>query len=106
MLSTLIEVNVMLSNSHLRVSKLSKSMPASSHKRAAQLMETLSTNMKKLREMNDMSQEELAEKAGVHRTYISMIECCDRNVTLSTLQMLADALNVSVPALLKKHNKN
>jgi len=44
----------------------------------------------------------LAEKCGLHRTYIGSVERCERNVTLSTLEVLASALGVSVPELLSK----
>ncbi len=47
-----------------------------------------------------MSQEELAEKCGLHRTYVGSVERCERNVTLSTLELLASVLGVSVPELL------
>ena len=42
-----------------------------------------------------MSQEELADKAGLHRTYIGGIERGERNITLDSLQVIAIALNVA-----------
>ncbi|HBH7855193.1 TPA: helix-turn-helix transcriptional regulator [Vibrio parahaemolyticus] len=47
-----------------------------------------------------MSQELLAEKCGLHRTYIGSIERGERNATLSTLEVLAETLNVSIAQLL------
>lgn len=44
-------------------------------------------------------QEELAYRAGVHRTYIGMIERAERNITLSNLKRLADALQVEIKDL-------
>lgn len=50
--------------------------------------------------MHNLSQEELADKCELHRTYIGSIEREERNVTLSTLECLSEALGVSVSELL------
>ena len=47
-----------------------------------------------------ISQETLAERAGLHRTYISDVERGARNVSLDSIERLAHALEVSVPSLL------
>lgn len=47
-----------------------------------------------------LSQEELAERAGVHRTYIGMIERAEKNITLENVEKLAKALKTSIPELL------
>lgn len=52
---------------------------------------------KKLR----LSQEEFADKAGFHRTYIGMIERAERNITLSNIEKLAKAFHISISAVLK-----
>jgi transcriptional regulator with XRE-family HTH domain len=44
------------------------------------------------RELIRLSQEELADRAGMDRTYVSGIERGRRNPTLKVMQMLADAL--------------
>lgn len=44
----------------------------------------------------DLSQEALAEKAGLHRTYISIIESGKCNVSLENIEKLAKALNISI----------
>lgn len=49
-----------------------------------------------------ISQEELAYRAGFHRTYIGMIERAERNITLSNLKRLADALQVNIIDLFEK----
>lgn len=49
----------------------------------------------------NMSQEVLAAKAGVHRTYIGMIERGEKNATLDSIRKLADALGVEPYELLK-----
>lgn len=48
-----------------------------------------------------LSQEDFADKAGFHRTYIGMIERGERNITLSNIEKLSKALRMSVSALLK-----
>ena len=47
-----------------------------------------------------ISQEELAERANLHRTYISDVERGARNVSLASIEKLAHALQVSLPTLL------
>jgi transcriptional regulator with XRE-family HTH domain len=48
-----------------------------------------------------MSQEELAERAGLHRTYISSIERAHRNISLENLFHLAKALATRPEELVK-----
>ena len=51
-----------------------------------------------------LSQEQLAEKAGLHRTYIGMIERAEKNITLLNMHKIAKALNVSLCDLLGSDN--
>ena len=54
---------------------------------------------KKVREERDklgLSQEELAARAGVHRTYIGMIERAEKNITLENIQKVCKALNLKI----------
>lgn len=53
-----------------------------------------------------ISQEELAERAGLHRTYIAGIEGGRRNITLKSIQKLAQALETSVGALLAESDNS
>lgn len=69
------------------------------------LTKTLSNNIKTLRSDMNLSQEELADKCGLHRTYVGAVERGERNVTLSSLEVLALALNVDVPTLLTDNSK-
>lgn len=66
------------------------------------IKEILAENVREYRHINNLSQEQLAEISGLHRTYIGSVERKERNVTLSTLIFLSKALNVSVPDLLTK----
>jgi len=43
-----------------------------------------------------LSQEELATKAGVHRTYIGMIERAEKNITLENIDKIAKALKLPI----------
>lgn len=55
----------------------------------------------RLRQCRAMSQEELATKAGVHRTYIGMIERGEKNITILTMLRVTTALDVKLSDLLK-----
>lgn len=52
--------------------------------------------VRQLRKEKRMSQEELADKANLHRTYIGMIERAEKNVTLINIEKIAKALEVSI----------
>lgn len=54
----------------------------------------------------NISQEQLAEMCGLHRTYVGSVERGERNVTLSTLEAFAVVLGVSVADLLSKRKVN
>jgi len=46
-----------------------------------------------------LSQEALADKANVHRTYIGMIERAEKNITLENIKKIADALKIKLSDL-------
>lgn len=69
------------------------------------LLENLANNVREYRLKQGLSQEELAEKCGLHRTYIGSVERAERNVTLSTLEVLSHTLNVSISYLLDKEGE-
>lgn len=52
----------------------------------------LARNLKRLRNAAGLSQETLADRAGLHRTYISSVERAQRNVSLENIFSLASAL--------------
>jgi len=60
----------------------------------------LGLRLRDLRMQHGLSQEELAYKAGVHRTYIGMVERAEKNVTITSLNKIAEALNTDIKNLL------
>lgn len=65
------------------------------------ILKRFGQKVRKLRVEQGLSQEKLAELAGIHRTYISSLELGKRNVSLVNIQALAKALRVSPDELLK-----
>lgn len=64
------------------------------------IKKTFGMNLKKYSRELGCSQERFAELCGLHRTYISDIECFQRNVSLENIQRIADALGVEAYVLL------
>jgi len=62
----------------------------------------LGRNLKRLRSEKGWSQEELADQAGLHRTYVSGVERGVRNPTITIVATLAKALGVSAGELLSQ----
>ncbi len=52
--------------------------------------------VKELRNKLKISQEELADLAGLDRTYITSVECGKRNISIVNIEKLANALNVTL----------
>ncbi len=61
----------------------------------------LGENLRKVREQRGLSQEELAFKAGVHRTYVGGVERGEYNVTVLTLRRFAHALGITLQQALR-----
>ncbi len=57
-------------------------------------LKVFANNLRKYRNHLGLSQESFAEKAGLHRTYISAIECGKRSISLDNIQKIADALEI------------
>ncbi len=64
------------------------------------------TSVRNWRNQLGLSQEQLAERADLHRTYISDVERGARNVSLESIEKLARALEVSVSTLLLRAGKS
>ena len=60
--------------------------------------------VRKIRKENNLSQEDLAYKANLHRTYIGMVERAEKNITLINIKKIADALNIPINKLLEFNN--
>lgn len=61
----------------------------------------LARNLRRRREELGWSQEELADQAGLHRTYVSGIERKVRNPTIEIVERLAKAMKLTASALLE-----
>lgn len=48
-----------------------------------------------------LSQEELGSRAGVHRTYIGMIERAEKNITLENIEKISKALKLNIDNLMR-----
>lgn len=58
-------------------------------------------NVRRTRSARGLTQERLAELAGLHRTYIGSIERAERNVSIDNMARVARALNVPLVALIE-----
>ncbi len=61
-------------------------------------------NIKRIRLAKGISQEALADLAGLHRTYIGAVERGERNITLINANRIAEALGVKLSDCLKERN--
>ena len=76
--------------------------PSALRKPSKELLDALSKNLRAARAAQHLSQEALAERSDLHRTYVGSVERGERNVSLSTLETLASALGVEPADLLRK----
>lgn len=66
------------------------------------LRNVLAANVRRERQRLSISQDELAHRCGLHRTYIGGIERGERNITLTSLEKIAAALSVRPMSLLSE----
>ncbi len=62
-------------------------------------------NVRDIRKEKGLSQEQLAFKADLHRTYIGMIERAEKNITLVNIEKIANALTISINDLFNNDKK-
>lgn len=60
------------------------------------LINSIGQQIRILRKSNNLSQENLAFQAEVHPTFIGQIERGEKNITISTLKQITDALEISL----------
>ena len=68
------------------------------------IVKVFGNNLKKYRTTMKISQEAFADKCGMHRTYISAIECHRRSISLENIQRIADALEIETYKLFVEEN--
>ena len=74
-------------------------------RRTPDIRERFGFAVKARREELELTQEELAEKAKIHRTYLSDIERGSRNLSLINIEKLAAALSLSISELFQQVEK-
>ncbi len=70
------------------------------------IVQVFGNNLKKYRILLGLSQEAFADKCGMHRTYISAIECYRRSISLENIQRIADALEIETYKLFLEEKTN
>lgn len=70
------------------------------------IVKVFGDNLRKYRNALGISQEAFAEKCGLHRTYISAIECYRRSIALENVQRIADALGIETYKLFMEDKEN
>jgi transcriptional regulator with XRE-family HTH domain len=65
-----------------------------------QILQKFGRRVREERDKKGISQERLGQLAGVHRTYIGMIERAEKNITLTNMQKIARALGMRVSDLM------
>lgn len=65
----------------------------------SEILKLFGDKVREIRKQKGLSQEQLAYKADLHRTYIGMIERAEKNITLVSIEKIANALEVDIVRL-------
>jgi transcriptional regulator with XRE-family HTH domain len=65
------------------------------------ILRVFGDNVRSMRKERGWSQEDLAAKSGLHRTYIGSIERSERNISLINIEKIANAFKIQTIDLLK-----
>lgn len=71
------------------------------NKEEDKLLKSLGDNLKKIRELKNLTQETLSYKAGFSRSYYTEVENGKRNISLINIKKLANVLGISLSEILK-----
>ena len=71
----------------------------------ANARQIFASNLRKERLKKSLSQEALADLAGLHRTYVGSVERGERNISIDNMERLAIALGCDLTELLKETQK-
>jgi transcriptional regulator with XRE-family HTH domain len=66
------------------------------------LRKSFAAELRAARKASGLSQEALADAAGLHRTYVGLIERSERNITIDTIEKLARALGAEVEIRMRR----
>jgi transcriptional regulator with XRE-family HTH domain len=66
------------------------------------ILRKFGNRVRQQRKLKNISQEELAHRADLHRTYIGMIERAEKNITLLNIEKIAKALDIPIVDLLSE----
>jgi transcriptional regulator with XRE-family HTH domain len=69
------------------------------------LREIVANNLRRLRRSKSLSQEELADRAGINRNYVGMLEREENSATIDMLEKLANVLNVDPMEFFKRPSR-
>ena len=75
-------------------------MGRTNDRKSRQRRRAFGERVRRFRSDDELSQERLAERAGLHRTYVGSVERGERNISLDNIYALADALGIDARDLL------
>jgi len=72
----------------------------------ASILNRFGKKVRKLRKKSGLSQEDFANRIGLHRTYIGAIERGERNISLENIEKIARALKIDIKELFELNERN